>query len=293
MLIVGCGDIGRRVAGHYHAEGRAVTAVTRSDARARALQQQGLDVLQRDLDSNGPPVACSDDKQIFYFAPPPREGRLDTRMRNFLQNVADCDQPQRIVYISTSGVYGDCQGDWVDESSPVRPQVDRALRRWDAECCLRDWRQQTGGELVILRVAGIYGAGKLPLARLRQQTPMVSESDAPWTNRIHAEDLAAVCVAAMARGRDGEIYNVSDGRPGNMCDYFNSVADFAGLPRPPVISLAEAQGSLSAGLLSYLAESRRLRNNKMLHELGVQLRYPDLDSGLAACGLGPAVGNGS
>jgi nucleoside-diphosphate-sugar epimerase len=170
----------------------------------------------------------------------------------------------------------------VDETREANPQVDRARRRWDAEQALRAWRERGGGELVILRVAGIYGPGKLPLARLRKQVPMVAEGDAPWTNRIHADDLVEVCLAAMARGGDGEIYNVSDGRPGNMTDYFNRVADLAGLARPPLISLQQAQQELSPGLLSYLGESRRMDNAK-LRELQVSLRYPDLDSGLAAC----------
>jgi nucleoside-diphosphate-sugar epimerase len=190
---------------------------------------------------------------------------------------------RRIVYLGTTGVYGDCGGDWVDEDRPVRPSVDRARRRWDAETRLRDWSAHTGGELVTLRVAGIYGPGRLPLERLRSGQPMVAQDDAPWTNRIHADDLAAVCVAAMERGRSGAVYNVSDGNPGNMTDYFNSVADAAGLPRPPVIRMADAGGRLSEGLISYLRESRRLSNRRMLDELGVVLRYPTLEEGLRAC----------
>ena len=140
-----------------------------------------------------------------------------------------------------------------------------------------------GGELVILRVAGIYGPGKLPVERLRKQVPMVAEDEAPWTNRIHIADLVSVCEAAMARGMDGTVYNVSDGNPGNMRDYFDRVADLFGLPRAPVVRLADARGLLSAGLLSYLGESRRLDSRRMRDELGVQLRYPNLASGLAAC----------
>jgi nucleoside-diphosphate-sugar epimerase len=132
-------------------------------------------------------------------------------------------------------------------------------------------------------VAGIYGPGKLPLARLRRGEPTVRESEAPYTNRIHIDDLVRVCLAALARGGDGEVYNVSDGVPGNMTDYFNQVADWAGLPRPPQIPLAEATDRLSAGMLSYLQESRRLDSGKLRRELGVALRYPDLASGLAAC----------
>jgi nucleoside-diphosphate-sugar epimerase len=189
----------------------------------------------------------------------------------------------RIVYISTSGVYGDCAGEWVDEGRPANPQVDRAQRRYDAEQRLRAWRRKGHGEVIILRVAGIYGPGKLPLARLQKQVPMIDARDAPWTNRIHIDDLVTICEAAMLRSRDGEIYNVSDGNPGNMRDYFDQVADLYGLPRAPTISLTEATASLSPGMLSYLRESRRLDNRKMLDQLGVTLRYPQLAQGLAAC----------
>jgi len=190
-----------------------------------------------------------------------------------------------VVYISTTGVYGDCGGAWVDESRPVNPLAPRAKRRWDAECAWQAWRKASGRELVILRVPGIYGPDRLPLERLRAGLPLVRESEAPYTNRIHADDLAEVCVAAMRRGHDGEVYNACDGHPGTMTDYFNRIADLAGLPRPPQIPLAEATERLSEGMLSYLRESRRLDNRKMREELGVTLRYPSLEQGLASLGL--------
>jgi nucleoside-diphosphate-sugar epimerase len=153
----------------------------------------------------------------------------------------------------------------------------------DGESRLREWRERSGGELVILRVAGIYGPGKLPLERLRQGLPLIRESEAPFSNRIHVADLVRVCVAAMERGGDGEIYNVSDGHPTTMTDYFNRLADTVGLPRPPLISLAEGEQQLSAGMMSYMRESRRLDNRKMLRELGVKLQYPTLAQGLPVC----------
>lgn len=283
MFILGCGYIGTRVAQRAQQQGEPVCGVVRSAERAEQVGSLGIPVICCDLDSGPLPAGSTEGQQVFYFAPPPGEGVEDTRMRGFLDGLPNSGQPQRIVYISTTGVYGDCHGEWVDETRPADPQVDRAYRRWHAEGLLRRWREDSAGELVILRVAGIYGAGKLPLARLRKQVPMVAESDAPWSNRIHADDLVEVCIAAMRRGGDGEVYNVSDGNPGNMSDYFNRVADAAGLPRPPSISLQQAPEELSSGLLSYLAESRRLDNAKMLRELGVQLRYPDLATGLSAC----------
>lgn len=282
MLIVGCGDVGRALAMDARATGERVQCIVRSAASAAALRASGLAAQALDLDTQAVAGSLVDDRQIFYFAPPPRQGRSDPRMRRFLGALPAGLAP-RLVYISTSGVYGDCRGDYVDETRPARPGVDRAHRRYDAERQLRAWHAAGGGELVILRVAGIYGPDKLPLARLRKQVPMVGEDEAPWTNRIHIDDLVQVCAAAMVRGRDGEIYNVSDGTPGNMRDYFDRVADLYGLPRPPLVRLADAQGTLSSGLMSYLAESRRLDNRKMLAELGISLRYPTLAKGLASC----------
>jgi len=287
MLIVGCGDVGRKIAVRALNSGTAVQCLVRSKESADALIRLGLTARAVDLDSPYPaPDTALDHDRIFYLAPPPASGTDDPRMQRFLNALPRTAQ-QRIVYISTSGVYGDCQGEWVDEQRPSNPQVDRARRRHDAEQQLLAWRAGGGGEAVILRVAGIYGPGKLPLERIKKQLPMIGEDQAPWTNRIHIDDLVRVCEAAMARGADGQVYNVSDGCPGNMRDYFDRVADHFGLPHPPLISLAEADTTLSQGLLSYLGESRRLDNRKMVEELGVTLRHPDLKSGLDTCGDTP------
>ncbi len=283
MLIVGCGYVGRRVAALHLAQGNAVIGVVRSAASALALERAGIAAARADLDDAPLPDLPTRGTGVYYFAPPPERGTKDPRIAAFLASLARSGQPRRIVYVGTTGVYGDCRGDWVDESRPANPSVDRAHRRWDAECRLRDWSAETGNELVVLRVAGIYGPDRLPLDRLRRGLPMVAQDEAPWTNRIHVDDLATVCVAAMDRAPSGSVYNVSDGHPGNMADYFNRVADLAGLPRPPVIRLADAGGQLSEGLLSYLRESRRLDNRRMLRDLEVTLRYPTLDAGLPAC----------
>ncbi|WP_456375759.1 SDR family oxidoreductase [Thiolapillus sp.] len=280
-LIAGCGYVGRRLAAAL-AENAPWGLVNRSSS-LRDLEQLGIRGLRCDLkrkmDIRLPTKAAA----VWYLVPPPRVGTEDVHLRHFLHALPESGQPRRIVLISTTGVYGDCRGQWVDESHAVAPVAERAQRRLDGEEQLRRWGEQTGGEWVILRVAGIYGPGKLPLKRLREGQPMVAEKDAPWTNRIHVDDLVQVCLAAMARGANHAIYNVADGQPGNMADYFNRVADMAGLPRPPVIDPGAAGENLSAGMRSYLAESRRIDNGRMLRELGVTLRYPDLDSGLRAC----------
>ncbi len=279
ILIAGCGYVGQRLAVEL-SPAATITGLVRTRQTARQLEIQGTSPLIRDLDQ---PLSMpsNDWQQIYYLAPPPAQGQQDIRMTHFLQAL-DNNQITRLVYLGTTGVYGDCNGEWVDENQPVNPTVDRASRRLDAEKQLRQWQGTTGSEVIFLRVAGIYGPDKLPLARLRQGKPMIAAAHAPWTNRIHVDDLVQTCIAAMERGGDGEIYNVSDGQPGNMADYFNQVADATGLPRPPVISPEQASGQLSAGLRSYLAESRRIDNGKMLRELHVQLQYPTLSKGLRA-----------
>jgi nucleoside-diphosphate-sugar epimerase len=281
-LIIGCGYLGRALAAAYLERGVAITGVVRSLESAAELRALGVRACTADLDSPTLPELPLESAVVFNFCPPPAAGDQDNRIRRLIAEFSRQGQPRRIVHLSTTGVYGDCGGEWVDESHPVRPVAARAKRRWDGETLLREWRTESGGELVILRVAGIYGRGKLPLERLRKGLPLIRESEAPFSNRIHAADLVQVCMAAMERGRDGEIYNVSDGHPTTMTDYFMRLADAAGLPRPPLIPLAEGEQQLSAGMMSYMRESRRLDNRKMLAELGVELEYPTLTQGLAA-----------
>jgi nucleoside-diphosphate-sugar epimerase len=283
MLIIGCGYLGRQVAAHYQDQGQPVTGLVRSAASARALTEQGIPALQADLDAAELPALPSKDAPVFYFAPPPEGGTTDPRLRRVIDSFTDHGQPRRIVYVSTTGVYGDCHGSWIDETHPVNPQADRARRRLDAEQTLQAWSRHTGGQLVILRVAGIYGPGKLPLERLRRGLPVVRDAESPYTNRIHIRDLVEVCVAAMERGVSGRVYHACDGHPGTMAEYFRRLAALSGLPPPPEISLAEAPQRLSPGMLSYMQESRRLSNRRITEELGVQLKYPSLESGLRAC----------
>jgi nucleoside-diphosphate-sugar epimerase len=284
VFIAGCGDIGRRVAALELAAGNPVVALARSEAAARALIARGIAVAPGDLDVaeslRGLPVYNA---TLYYFAPPPAAGTSDPRLGALLAALPERSPPARVVYLGTSGVYGDCGGAWVDEDSPLNPRTDRARRRLAAETALRAWADPRGIPYVILRVPGIYGPGRLPVERIRQGLPVVDPEQAPYSNRIHADDLAAACFAAARRGRPGAAYNVSDGHPTTLTDYFFRVADRYGLPRPPTVSLAEARGILTPALLSFLEESRRLSNRRMREELGVELRYPDLDRGLPAC----------
>jgi nucleoside-diphosphate-sugar epimerase len=280
------------VAVSLHARGQHVTGLVRSTTSAAQLRELGIDALCLDLDDSASPMPRSGKfGAVCYLAPPPSTGVQDTRMRGFLESLDKTSPPRRIVYISTSAVYGDCRGDWITEEQPLQPATDRGRRRLDAERQLQAWAARHGVEWVILRVPGIYGPGKLPLERLRKGLPVLREAEAPYTNRIHADDLATICVAALDSDHHNTVYNVSDGHPSTMTDYFFRVADAAGLPRPPVVSREEAQQVLSAGMLSFLQDSRRMSNQKLLRDLRVTLRYPDLDTGLQSCFPCPSVVN--
>ena len=287
LWIIGCGDIGRRVVNlytkHRSQQQSIINAVINSEASKKSCDAIGIQSIVLDLDDiTKEEVANFGDEinhsELFYFAPPPSIGREDTRFKQFLSSLSH--QPRRIVLISTTGVYGDSKGLWIDEKTPVNPQADRAYRRLSAEQLLQQWAKKYQREYIILRVAGIYAKDRLPLSRLKKGLPVVNHLEAGWTNRIHADDLAMICKKAMESSFNGEIYNVTDGHPSTMTEYFNQVADYAGLAHPPQISMQQAEVRLSAGMVSYLRESRRIANQKMLDQLAVELQFPDLEKGL-------------
>lgn len=283
VLIVGCGDIGCRVARLWIARGVPVFGLARSPEAAARLSRLGIVPVPGDLDDGGTlrdlPARGA---LVYHFAPPPGEGTADPRTRALVEAFPRGEEPEKLVYMSTTGVYGDLKGGWATEDTPAMPETDRGRRRLDAEEVVRLWGRERGVPVVVLRVAGIYGPGRLPVEAIRRGTPVLDEAVSPYTNRIHAEDLARVCVAAAERGRAGRIYNVSDGVPGTITGYFLAVADRLGLPRPPTVGLEEARKVLSPALLSYLSESRRIDSRRMREELGVSLLYPSLAAGLAA-----------
>jgi nucleoside-diphosphate-sugar epimerase len=276
VLIVGCGDIGQRLARPLIAEARTVHGVVRSAATADRCAALGVKPQLLDLDLQAPPAA----DWVFWLAPPPDGGSTDPRLRRWL---ATRPRFQKLVYLSTSGVYGDCQGRWIDEDEPLKPRTDRARRRADAERALEEAAPQSSGSVMRLRVPGIYGPGRLPRERLAGMR-VVQESEAPWSNRIHADDLAQAALAALRHGRNGAAYNISDDAPTTMTDYYSRCAERFGLPPLQRVSMAEAEKTFTRAALSFLQESKRLSNRRMREELGVALQYPDLPSGLAACG---------
>lgn len=281
VLIVGCGYIGHLLAEHMAKH--PVIGLVRSSSSCQRLEEAGIEVFQHDLDqfSTGRRLPSAG-REIYYLAPPPGWGATDTRLREFCSLMTRTGLPKKLLYISTSAVYGDSQGAWIDETAPLQPAASRGQRRLHAEQTVREWSQMNRVPVVILRVAGIYGPGKLPLERLKKRLPVLRSEESPYSNRIHASDLVTICQLAMQKGRSGEAYNVTDGHPTTMCDYFQQIASRLDMSPLPEIGRVEAEQVLSAGMLSFLAESKRLINQKMLTELGVTLRYPDLKSGLDA-----------
>ena len=218
---------------------------------------------------------------VLHCAPPPPLGDTDTRTTNLLAAIEAAGiLPSRLVYISTSGVYGDCGGAWVDETRRVNPQTARAVRRVDAERRLVDWGNQHEIAIVMLRAPGIYAADRLPAARLMQGTPVLVAQDDVYTNHIHADDLAAIALRALQPDAPAGIYNASDDTAMKMGDYLDLVAERLGLPLPPRVARRDAARQIAPGMLSFMGESRRLVNRKMKERLGVRLRYPTVREGI-------------
>ena len=279
VLLIGCGDVALRTALLLRGRVR-LYGLTRRPADGPKLRAHGIVPLAGDLDDyttlgrlRTAPFA------VLHFAPPPSSGRDDPRTQKLIAALARARIiPQRFVYISTSGVYGDCAGARVTETHARRAQTPRARRRIAAEDRLRAWARGYGVQLAILRAPGIYAPTRLPLDRIAQGTPVLAAEDDVFTNHIHADDLARATVAAMFRGRPNRAYNVTDDAELKMGSWFDAVADAYRLPRPPRVSWEEAEQRIAPMLLSFMSESRRLVNDRLKRELHVRLQFPTPDT---------------
>jgi nucleoside-diphosphate-sugar epimerase len=282
LLILGCGDVGMRLLPLLRGRFR-VFAVTSQPGRCAELRAAGATPIVADLDRPATLQRLAGLAQhVVHLAPPQSEGTLDRRTRHV---TAILPEGARLVYVSTSGVYGDCGGELIDETRTVAPHNGRAQRRVDAERVLRAWAVRARGRLAILRVPGIYAPGRLPLKRLEQGTPALAEQDDVYTNHIHADDLAQVAALALFRGLPGRVYHAVDDSRMKMAEYFDAVADAFGLARPSRLPRAQLAGAVSPMLLSFMSESRRLSNARIKRELGVRLRHPQVTPALAAMAL--------
>ena len=285
VLLIGCGDVGLRVAGQLRGRVRLL-ALTSSPDRVGALRAQGLAVLQGDLDEPASIARLAGlATRVVHLAPPPGEGAADPRTTSLLRALRLRTSPASLVYGSTTGVYGDCGGDRISESHRVAPRTLRGQRRVDAEQAVRFFGRSATVRAGILRIPGIYAPdreGGTPRERLQRGTPVLRSEDDVFTNHIHADDLARALVAALWRGRPQRVVNAVDDTELKMGDWFDLAADVYGLPRPPRVSREEARQALSPTLLSFMSESRRLGNDRLKRELRVRLRYATVREGLRA-----------
>lgn len=282
ILIAGCGYVGQRLALRLR-DRFEVAALVRSSEKAAALERLGIKTLVIDLDRVRLGASLPerlDQEAVVYLTPPPGEGESDLRLDRFLHLAIV--PPKAFVYMSTTGVYGDTEGGFVDESTPVQPRTERARRRVSAEEMTRVWCTERRVRRVVLRVPGIYGPGRLPLERLKQREPVICPEDAGISNRIHVDDLVTACEQAVLNKEARGVYNVTDGHSISSTAFVDAVARIAGLPHPPRVSMEEAQLTFSPERLSFLNESRRVGNERMLKHLGVTLKYGDFEAGIRA-----------
>ena len=296
LLIIGCGDVAQRalplLVRRYRIFALVRTAARAAELRALAAPGRGIVPVIGDLDQPHSLQSLAGlAHDVLHFAPPPAQGSRDTRTTHLIAALARVRRqrqrhdgaaslPQHIVYISTTGVYGDHDGGVVSETSRVRPATDRARRRVDAETQLRAWGRRSGVRVTLLRAPGIYAAERLPLDRLKSGTPAIRADEDSYSNHIHADDLARLAVTALSRAAPLRTYNAVDDSALKMGDWFDLVADRHGLPRPPRVSREAARSLVSPALWSFMAESRCIANARVKRELGFRLRYPTVADGV-------------
>jgi nucleoside-diphosphate-sugar epimerase len=293
-LIVGCGDVGLRTAGQLGApqsQRVRLMALTSSPDRVRLLRACGITPLQGNLDDPASIQRLAGiAHRVIHLAPPPTDragaSERDPRSLVLVRALRLRTPPLALVYGSTTGVYGDCGGQRVDETRAVNPHTPRAQRRVDAENLMR-FLGRSGVRVSVLRIPGIYAAdreGGTPRERLLKGTPVLAAKDDVYTNHIHANDLARACAAALWRGKPQRVVNVTDDTDLKMGDYFDLAAGLFGLPKPPRLPRDQASSALPLMLLSFMSESRRLDNTRMKQELRLKLRYPHVRDGLSPQG---------
>ncbi|MBK8760599.1 MAG: NAD(P)H-binding protein [Sulfuritalea sp.] len=291
LLIIGCGDVMRRALPRLVRRWRVTALVRRRDPALAAL---GVTQIEGDLDHPETLTRLSGIADaVIHSAPPPAEGSGDPRTGRLLALLQRGKSlPRRLIYISTSGVYGDCGGARVDETRAVAAKSARAARRIDAERRLRRFGRRLGGvcRVSILRAPGIYAGDRLPLERLRRGLPLIRHDEDSHTNHIHAEDLGRACIAALSRGGGNRVYNINDDSALAMGDWFDLLADRFALPRAPRLPREEVKRGVPAMQWSFMSESRRLDNTRMKRELRLRLRYPTVVAGIAAAQGVPCSG---
>ncbi len=283
-VILGCGDIGRRVIKGLISQGHNVTDIiglVNSHESTELCAGLGVIGLRFDLDKLNRNLSFCSQSDVYYMIPPQKSGIEDFRSKAVLSHFSENNiHPNKIVLISTTGVYGDCDGEWVTEQSETNPQTERGKRRLNSEQQWSAWGKKNKVPVAILRVPGIYAHSRLPRQRIEKGIPVVRSVECGYTNRVHADDLALMCIAAMRKSKAGEIFNATDGSPGKISEYLQEAAKALNLKPLPEISMTEGESLLSKEMLSYLSESRKISNKKILKILGIDLRHPNFREGI-------------
>lgn len=286
IAIVGCGDVGSRIAQRLCKLGHApynLIPIVRSKQSLQKIATDYENALTIDLD-NVVEMSCNELAQVdqlYYLVPPQKSGDTDLRTQQFLAMLErSAKELSRIVLISTTGVYGDCQGGQVTEETPLNPTTPRSQRRADMERQWQKFAQDNHCLLSVLRVPGIYSHSRLPRKRLEAQAPIVDPNECGFTNRIHADDLAMICEQVMIQQTKTDVYNATDGHPGKMSQYFLDVAEYLNISTPEVMSFAEAESLVTSEMMSYLRESRKISNKKLLEAFNLKLKYEDYREGI-------------
>jgi nucleoside-diphosphate-sugar epimerase len=281
LLIIGCGDVALRTIPLLRGHCR-LYALIRNPNYSAILRELGVTPVIADLDDRASLARITGLADVvLHFAPPVPQSPTDTRTRHLLAALSAGTLPKQLIYISTSGVYGDCAGEYVSETRPVNPMSSRAQLRVDAENQIRAWAKRNGVRASILRVPGIYAHDRLPLDRLRTGSPAIAAIEDGYSNHIHADDLARIVVATLRYGKASRVYHTVDEDEMKMGDYFDAVADAFNLPRPPRLSREEIHRTVSPMMWSFMNESRRMTDTRMKQELKIRLQYPTVAHTLA------------
>lgn len=267
-VIAGCGYTGRKLAERLLDGGAEVIALTKTSS----CGVSGAETVRLDLDDPPNDVQVDvKDANVLYFVPPSPGSMEDVRLLTFLEHVIT-GVPKHFVLCSTTGVYGNCAGQWVDENAPLAPTTDKSRRRVASERACAKWADLHGVDLAILRVAAIYGPGRVPVKTAADKIKLPPSTRSGYTNRIHVDDLVSVFMAASERQATGA-FNVADGSPMRMNEYFRLVAEIWGLPKPRGSQIEDAGRS-------GIRDSRKIDVARMRNELHGALRHPDLRAAL-------------
>lgn len=283
-LIFGCGDVGRRIVRFLIASGvnsNAIKALVNTESSKNQAGELGINADIIDLDNLKHDLKCCHQANVYYTVAPQKSGFDDLRSK-FALDVYKSNEiiPNKVILISTTGVYGNYDGEWVDEFSETKPVTGRGKRRLSSELQWLQWGGQSNVPVTVLRAPGIYAHSRIPRDRIAKRIPVVAEHECGFTNRIHADDLARACILAMQKASHAQVFNATDGKPGKITEYLQAAACVIDLPPLPEISMQQAKQELSAGMLSYLSESRKISNRRLLDELGFELLYADFKKGL-------------